>query len=259
MKSILLIYIVIILLGCKQKINPTTNHSEKDSIISNNPVKESNKIIETISLDLNNDNKIDSITIYSRPEISYGYNKICINIVGINKQSFTSNIPWVKVDSSFLASNQNNIKSKNIFIKKIKNQTVILLFGDLSGAGYREKFSIIEIKNNSIKMIFDGGEKDDIEIPIKIVDLNKDFKLDFVWTWYKEFEKQVDSLNGDVGSYTPYIIFTLNDSCYTNLELTKKYNEENYVWAGLLSKTTESVRVFYPRNNKQKPKIWKKI
>jgi len=210
---------------------------------------------QTIVADLNCDNLPDTIILSSSVKNSSSFNRITISITRFGKQTFNAKNEWTNVDSTFLAENRNAVKSKRLFLDKEKNHSVILLFGNLDGAGYREEFSIIQIRDNKIKMVFDSDEKSDIEIPVKVTDINNDGKTDFIWTGFREMEEQIDSLNADVGSYTPYVVYTIGDTCALNMELTEKYNLLNYVWAGL-DKTSNGVRVLYPRDG-SKPKIIK--
>lgn len=94
-----------------------------------------------------------------------------------------------------------------------------------------------------------------IEIPVQITDINNDGKTDFIWTGFREIEEHIDSLNADVGSYTPYIVYTIGDTCTLNMKLSRTYNLQNYVWAGL-DKTSNDVRVLYPRDG-SRPRVIK--
>jgi hypothetical protein len=66
----------------------------------------------------------------------------------------------------------------------------------------------------------------------------------------------VPRLNADVGAYHPYFVYTIRgNTCLLDKPLTKKYNEQHYVFAGY--KYSEDIQILYPRNH-GKPHIWKK-
>lgn len=204
--------------------------------------------VRVLTTDLNNDGKLDSIILNSS-------NSVTISLSGFPRQPFTTKYSWTEVDSAFLATNKNDIQSKELFLKKVKGQSVILLFGNLDGAGYREGFSIINIEGNKAKMVFDNDfETIDVEIPTTSIDLNNDGKLDFVFRGLGEIIGQVDSLNANIETYHPYQVYTVDANCALNKELTKKYNEDHYVFAGY--EYSEKIKILYPRND-GKPSVMK--
>jgi hypothetical protein len=213
------------------------------------------KRLNPIITDLNNDNRSDTIFLSSSVKDTLSFNKITISVSGFGRQSFVAKNAWTNVDPSFLVKNKNAVKSKNIFLSKEKNHSVILLFGYLGGAGYREDFSIINIKDNKATLVFDKGDKDiDIELPVKLTDLDNDGRTDFVFRNLGELYQQVDSLNADIGTYHPYLVYTIDNDCKLNKDLTKKYNDDNYVFAGY--EYSEQIKILYPRNG-SKPSVIK--
>jgi hypothetical protein len=216
------------------------------------------RTIRTIFTDINNDNKTDTIILSSSLPEQSSFNRITISISGFKKQTFYAKDSWTTVDKWFLDSNRNTVNSKFLFLKKTDKHAVILLFGILDGAGYRGEFSIINIENNNIRMVFDHTENGiyDVEVPSKLIDLEANGRLCFIYTGLHEFDGYDANLNGDIGSYTPYFVFAVNDTCELNKPLTKKYNEDNYVFAGF--NYSEKIRILYPRNKMKKPSIYKK-
>jgi len=215
------------------------------------------RVIKTIHTDLNNDNKTDTIVISSSFEGYAYFNKISIALSGFKKQVFKAREKWTGVDNKFLKSNKNALSTDLLFLKKTNKHTVILLFGEIDGAGYRDEFSIINIENNNIKMVFDplndnNGEPD-IEWPVTLTELQDNGRLCFIYKDMGEIEREVEG--GDIGTYTPYFVYLIDDYCKLNEPLTKKYNEDHYVFAGI--KPNEKIRIFYPKNG-GKPRIWKK-
>ena len=130
---------------------------------------------------------------------------------------------------------------------------MILLFGDLDAAG-RAEFTVLNIQDNQNRRVLDDNNSLDIEIPTGLADLDQDGYLDFVYKQSGEILETLDSQQADIGTYQPYFVYTINNGWQFNPALTKTYNEEHYVYAGLKNK--DKVRVLYPRNG-GKPKIMK--
>lgn len=216
------------------------------------------RTIKTIFTDLNNDALIDTITLGSSLNETSSFNKISIKLSGAKPHTFFSKDSWTTVDKEFLDSNKNVVSTKLLFLKKTDKHTVILLFGVLDGAGYREKFSIINIENNNIKMVFDQTENSmfDVEYPITLTDLEHNGQLCFIYTEFHQLDGYDAKLNGDIGGYAPRLVFPVTDTFKMDKVLTRKYNEDNYVFAGF--KYSEKIHILYPRNKKLKPSIYKK-
>ena len=211
--------------------------------------------IQTIIVDLNSDRRSDTISIYSSLKDSSSFNKIVIAIAKVGRQSFQARNEWTTVDSTFLSHNENLAQSNKVFLYKAKTHAIILLFGVLDGAGYREDFSIISIKNNRSLLVFDKTASDqDIEMPITLTDIDHDNRTEFIFRNFGELYKEVDSLNADIGTYNPYFVYTIDSGLVLNKPLTRKYNEDNYVFAGY--QYSEKIKVLYPRD-KSRPKIIK--
>lgn len=214
------------------------------------------KIVRTILTDINNDNKIDTIIISSSLKEKRFYNRISISLAGLRKQTFDAKDEWTEVDNWFLDSNKNAVNTKLLFLKKNDKHAVILLFGPIDGAGYRGEFSIVNIENNKAKMVFDHAEDSvDVEVPKTLTDLEQNGRLCFVYTTLHEFDGYDARSNADIGTYTPYFVYPINDTCKLNKHLTQKYNQDNYVFAGF--NYNEKIRVLYPRK-KGKFRIYKK-
>jgi len=220
--------------------------------------------IRTIITDLNNDNKPDTVLLISSLKGRNDFDKISISLSGYGKSVFKARDFWTVVDSNFLVSNKNAIRSKLLFIKKTNKQSVILLFGILDAAGYRGEFSIINIEDNRVKMPFDDlndGESGlDIEVPVELSALDESGRLCFVYTGLHEFggfstEEMKNKGIPDIGTYVPYLVYPVGDSCKLNKALSKKYMDKHYVFDGF--EYSEKINVLYPHNG-GKPLIWKK-
>lgn len=207
-------------------------------------------------LDLNNDNILDTILLSSSRTDKTSFNNISISLTGFVRKSYSARNNWTVIDKKFLEKNKNIINTDKIFLSRGKLSTDILLFGILDDGGYREDFTIISIKNNNIEMIFDKNDADvDIEIPISLTDLDDDGRNEFIFRNMFELYKKVDSLNADVGVYSPYLVYSIDKDFKLNKVLTKKYNDENYVFAGY--NYSEKIKILYPRDKKKKPSIFK--
>lgn len=207
--------------------------------------------IEIITTDLNGDEKKDSIILTNPPlEGDPGvFQKLTLSFSGLGNQEFIAKDVWDSIDIDFLKNNQNAVKSTRVFVYKEFNRVLILLFGFSYGSG-REEFTIIQIKENKTKIIFD--EK--LEHAIKLKDFDNDKSVELLGRNSGEIYQKLDSLNADIGTYNPFLIYKLSDTCKTDIILSKKYNENNYVWAGL--EYNEEIKVLYPRD-KSKPIIYK--
>jgi hypothetical protein len=214
------------------------------------------KNVRTILTDINDDGKADTIIISSSLGSPGLFNKVSILLAGFTKRVFTARDMWTDLDETFLRTNKNAVNSKSLFLKKTAKHTVILLFGVLDGAGYRGEFSIINIENNSIKMVFDHTSEDiDVEVPKTLTDLEHYDRLCFVYNSIGERAGYDVKTNSDIGTYTPYFVYPVTDTCKLNKPLTKKYNQENYVFAGF--EYNDKLRVLYPRG-KGKLRMYKK-
>jgi len=98
-----------------------------------------------------------------------------------------------------------------------------------------------------------GNGELDIEWPVTLTDLEHNNRLCFIYKGMAEMEKEVE--NGEIGTYTPYLIYPVTNFCKLSIPLTKKYNEDRYIFAGI--KPSEKIRIFYPKNG-SKPSLWKK-
>jgi hypothetical protein len=127
----------------------------------------------------------------------------------------------------------------------------------MDGAGYRSEFSIINIENNDIKMVFDplndNKHELDIECPETLTDVENNGRLCFIYKTLTEFYEQAKA--GDIATYTPYFVYPVDDTCKLSKPLMKKYNERHYVFAGCNS--SEKIKIFYPKSGR-KPSVWKK-
>ncbi len=213
-----------------------------DRIIKrNNDSTTKTKLVETIITDLNNDDKLDTIILTDPPVIGDPgeFKKVFISLNGYGNLSIVAKEVWDNLDSLFVLENRNKIKSNRVFVFKNSKLTFILLFGYGFGSG--REFTVIQIKDNISKKIFD----DQLDEPIKLKDFRNDKEVELLGRNGGEIYETVDSLDADIGVYSPYYIYNLNNNCKIDLELTKKYNEENYVWAGL--KYSEKIKVLNPR------------
>jgi hypothetical protein len=223
------------------------------------PVRRTAGLPVVFTADLNNDGIPDTITLVSSIGDTATFDTIAISIARFGRQVFhaaDAASPWTRVDDWFLDSNKNALPTNKFFLGRGKTQSVLLLFGELDGAGDRDDFSIMNIENNRAKMVLNQNERRlYVEAPISLGDLDGDGRLEFVYRQIFEFNGQPDTLNGKIGTYSPYFAYTVDSNCVLNKPLTIRYNQEHYVFAGF--KYDESIEVFYP-NDKSKPRLWKR-
>jgi hypothetical protein len=215
---------------------------------------------KTFYTNLNNDNQIDTIILSSSLPDKKSFNRISILMSGAKKAVFNAKDEWWEIQPDFLTSNKSLVQSKNIFIKKTDIHTVVILSGGTDGAGYGGEFSIINIENNSINMVFDHGSDEmvghisvDVEIPARLTDLENNGRLCFVYTGYHEMYKKAKG--GYIGTYYPFYVFIVAEDCRYSEALSKTYNEQHYVYVD--PKRKGQIEVFYPDNKKLKPRLWK--
>ncbi|HVS93750.1 MAG TPA: hypothetical protein VHE59_17045 [Mucilaginibacter sp.] len=199
------------------------------------------RTIRTLVADLNNDSKPDTIKLISSIDGRNNFNKISITLNGDGTTTFKARDYWTVVDSEFLVKNKNAIHTKLLFLKKTAKHAAILLFGVLDGAGYRGEFSMVNIENNHVKMVFDalgeGTSEPEIEWPVELTDLKHDGRLCFVYTMIHEMDgfssdEQRDKGIPDVGPYTSYLVYPVTDNCHVDKPLSKEYMEKYSVFAG---------------------------
>lgn len=209
-------------------------------------------------IDLNHDQIADTITIVSSKRDTGTFDTVHIAIAKFGDYIFHTDTvyPWTPVDDWFLDSNRNVLATNKLFLAKSKIHSVLLLFGNLDGAGDRDNFSIINIEDNVPRLVLDQNERGlYIEAPMSLSDLDGDGRLDFLYRQIFEYDGKPDTLGGKIGTYSPYFVYSVDSSCVLNKPLTIRYNKEHYVFAGF--RYDEGVQVFYPNDGSQ-PRLWKK-
>ena len=212
---------------------------------------------QRFTVDLNNDQIADTIAIISSIGDTLTFDTLHITVAHFGSYTFHTDAdrPWASVDDWFLDSNRNVLPTNRLFIAKGKLQSVLLLFGEISPAGYRDNFSIINIENGMPKMVLNQNERHlSIETPLSVGDLDGDGRLDFLYRQMFEYNGKPDTMNGKIGTYSPYFVYTIDSNCVLNRSLTTRYNKDHYVFAGF--KYDESIEVFYPNDGTQ-PRLWK--
>ena len=221
------------------------------------PVHKQSTPPESYTIDLNNDGVPDTITIAtSRGDLLF-FDTIHISIAHFGSSTFVTDTtdPWANVDQWFLSSNTNAVVTGRFFVASTKLQSVLLLFGDLDGAGERSNFSIIDIEANKPKLVLNQNQRHlAIEAPLGLRDVDSDGRFEFIYRQILEYNGAPDTLGGKIGGYCPYFVYTVDSACVLNRPLTKRYNETHYVFAGYSS--DENIKVFYP-NDDSRERLWK--
>lgn len=220
-------------------------------LLADGQVKQSNKIIEKIVFDLNNDGRPDTILL-SNPTFGNDpgiFQKVTVKLSGKVSEEFIAKDVWDEVDSEFLMKNHNAVNSKLVFVFKNSNYSLLLLFGFMYGSG-RDEFTVIQIKEGIVKVIFD----DQLEMPISLTDFGNDKGIELLGRNIGEVIDRDDSLNATIDTYNPFYVYSFNNGFQIDEKVTKEYNEEHYVWAGL--RYSDGIKVLCPMNG-GKPRIIK--
>ncbi|MVT12335.1 hypothetical protein [Chitinophaga tropicalis] len=249
MKLNYLFFSLIIISACQPSVQPTALPADSISMAEDTVAADFHEVITT---DLNNDGKIDTLTL-SKPaeEGDLGtFQKIEISLNGGDRKSFETNNMWDVVDESFLQENENAVESSHFFVYKDNNHFEILLFGYIYGAG-RSDFNIIYGQGTHFKMVFD----DAIQTPMKLQDMDLDGKPEFLCrkTDYEITGGAIDSLGpGQVGTYDPFSVFTIkNDTMVLDEAASRRYNEQHYIWLG--KEANPTLRVYYFEDENKLP------
>lgn len=213
------------------------------------------KTIKSFFVDLNNDNKMDTIILSTSLNEKGAFNRITILIAGFKKKVFKAKDSWGTIDNWFLDSNKNVLNSKVIFLKKTEKHTVIILSAGTDGAGYGGEFSIINIENDSINMVFDHNDDEiDVELPTKLIELENNGRLCFIFRYMGEVCGEKD--DAIIETYHPFFVYPVDDSCRLNHRLTKAFNEKHYVFAGY--KMDSKIKILLPLNKNITPSVLEK-
>lgn len=255
MRRIFYFIMPLLFFGCdysKQQKNENIKAENIDTLLVAKETKKEilYKEIDRVIIDLNNDSKEDTIILFG-PDREEHFTRVVFNLSGSkNNFIFDNEDGWETVYPSFLKNNQNKIKSKNIFIYNSRSSdNIILLCGQIYEVGTAS--TLFLINNDKV----DRFNLTEFENPTKLTDWDKDGIVNIIGNNIGEMEAQVDSLNADIVSYRPYFVYDITaKGLFINKELTKEYNEKNYVWAGLDS--IGEVRLLQYRDGR-KPKVIK--
>lgn len=225
-----------------------------NSTINNSQTKQDKNIIKELTIDLNADNYVDTITLLE-PDTSGDpgvFKKIQISGKNITPFELQANYAWDTIPQYLRKNNDKENNCDFLFIKRDNKSSYIILTGWQYSSG-QEDFALIGISNGKCTLLTKENFNDIGELD----DLNKDGNLEIVLnpTW-SEGISYIDSINASITSYAPYYVYSLTPSTFTfDSVLTRKYNENNYVWAGL--DNVGDVEVIWYRND-NKYKIWTK-
>lgn len=227
--------------GFLLKNNLVINEFNSKPLVSYTAVEtDSNRVIELISFDLNHDGKVDTIELADPPiEGNPGlFSKITIRIQGLKTMEFYAKDVWDVIDKPFTKSNL--VKSEKVYIKVDGKQVYLVLFGYQYGSG-RDEFTIIRIKDNSAKVIFNQAMNE----PIGFQYYGNPKTLKFIGrTNHCEYINSSENGNYQTTTYSPFYVYNLSDTMSIDTILTKQYNLKNYVWAG--KNYNEKIEVLEP-------------
>lgn len=240
MKPFPILLLLVIMTACQPDVKqPAITYVEDDTIPPDEFTKPFKEIITT---DLNNDGKIDTITLADAPMDPGTFKKIRIALTGGTRHTFHAHEAWDTVDRGFLENNINAVNSPLVYVYKDKEQFAILLFGYPFGAG-RDEMNIIYGKGNEFRMICKQPFSDAISLHPDNLD-----RLEFVARKsspaYYGIVKLSDGKTGDVGTYAPFSVMSIReDAVILNITATSEYNREHYIWLG--ADASDEVKVLY--------------
>jgi hypothetical protein len=213
--------------------------------------------IASFTANLNDDSIPDTLRLFTSTTDTSSYDVLRVSLAGYKTQTFQTEYPWTYVDDRFTDSTINLLHTRRLLVSKWRSQRVLLLFGSPDDVGDGSNFCIIDIENNQVKLALDQIKRRiDVEVPLRLTDLDGDGRPEFIYRQMFEFNGLPDTLDGKVGTYSPYFVYTVDSNCVLNKPLTIKYNQEHYVFAGF--KYSEQIEIFYPNDPAKGPRIWKK-
>jgi len=203
--------------------------------------------IESIITDLNSDSVNDTIILYQTPvEGDPGlFTKMNVSANG-RRMTFHAKDAWDIVSSDLAKAGKNAIGSKLAYVHKESGQSYIFLFGYPYAAG-REEVFILRVKGRNMEIVF-HNELAELR---SITDLDNDGHAELIVRTDPEIYDA--TTKGEIGAYSPYIVFDLS-SFTIDKTLTEKYNREKYIWEG--TEYNGDIKVLYPKDG-GKPKLLK--
>lgn len=130
------------------------------------------------------------------------------------------------IETSTLTEPKNLVSSRLILVKKLEGRYFVSLFGFQYGCCPRN-LTILKVDKNRFTKIFD----DEFDL-MKIYTL---FDGNIGYLGRKSFSQglaAIDSLRISLATYSPALIYRVSDKIQLDSALSKKWNEENYVFRG---------------------------
>jgi hypothetical protein len=218
------------------------------------------KLIDSFTVDLNGDSIPDTIRLYSSRKGTTSFDGIRVTLAGYEEKYFTTTYPWTMISKWFEDSGINELPTDKLLVSKWKGQSVILLFGTPDEVGDESNFCIVNIEHNQVRLVLEQLKRHiDVEVPMRLFDMDGDGRPEFLYTQMYECVSSAEEekkLGGKICAYSPYYIYTVDDSCVLNKKQTIRYNKENYVFAGF--KYSEKIMIFNPDDTSKRPRVWKK-
>ena len=210
------------------------------------PAQSPGRLLESVSSDLNGDGKPDSIFLYRSVEYDQSgepgsFETIEIKLADGKHKTLTARDTWHKVDMTFRKNNPISCASDYLFIHSGKEETYLLLFGFPYGSG-RDEFTIIRITGDKIDPVFDAKLDD----PLLLKDFDGDGNAELLGRNSYELYIERNDIDADIGTYSPFYIFRLDNPVICDWELTTAYNREHYIWIG--PRYDENIEIVYPRD-----------
>jgi len=237
--TILLLFLIC---ACNQAVKQEPHLKQEQTIDLDQD--RSAMVIESISYDLNSDGEADKIMLKNPPVEGDPGEFETIEIELSNGMTFKHSFRevWDSIAEYAVEGLSNTLKSDRVFCLKQNGQNFLFLFGFQYGCCTRQ-LTIITIADDKPKQIFDQ----EFELS-QIIDLDGDGTLDIIGRGnHIELYSEADSLHAYIGTYSPFKIFSLSSKATLREGLSKKYNEEHYVYAGLES--SANIEIAYPKKD----------
>lgn len=235
-----------------QKTSPIVEINA-DSVIYTVLQIDSLNLVDFYTIDLNEDNFEDLIILTNPPKYPDDpgeFSSLTIYLTKIGVQTFDPVDVFDTLPKDFSTSVPSQLNTDLIGVYPFKEGTIIFAFGYPYGSG-RATSLAIHITDKTITKIFEG-EYNQI---ISLSGLSETPELTLRKN--EEYWGFVDSVNIALTSYCPYQVLTLeNEEFILDSLLTKKYNEENYVFEGFESYNPD-ITIAVPRGG-SKPYVYQR-
>lgn len=199
-------------------------------------------VIETVKL---NSDLFNEINLLTDSTVENGiFNKVVFKNGDKTVFEIYDEDAYDTIDISVLKGIKNEVESEYILIQNLGDKYFISLWGAEYGCCPR-RLTVIQADNEGLRTIF----KDEFEID----QIEKDDQGELKYFGIESFSEPlypVDSLDILLFTYNPTLVYDLKSGFKLDSLLTKKYNEDNYVFAGF--DYDGELKVAFPKNGEER-------